>query len=371
MAVKWLYDQGGHDLQLLRENDPTLNRLIGMLLLHPLLRDRPPQIKQAFTDTIKQLGAVVGGVRTAITLYSVIKQIRDFLKNPLAFLRSFVGDLIYEYLVRYGEVYIKNLLYVYMGALRIGSHSLIAKDSEPALFYKAAMNCAEAVHWHIVTQLTRHSRQSPVVVCRSGEGLDNRAAILQQQWIDWLELVEFFLSYPFSHVETEKETIQLASNVIHITRTDNHSVMSPDSLASIAAEYHGTHMYIPGGPKELTWEVIADANFPTAGLSKNERMRRINDVLRNQPDAAVLTRDGVNYAFRGGVRIVIPYQRVDVLTHHARDVQLLWWRSVILDGWRKGKEHLGHEVFSVRFNDQLQLVKEADALRTELEGAYQ
>lgn len=371
MAVKWLYDQGGHDLQLLRENDPTLNRLTGMLLLHPLLRDRPPEIKQAFTDTIKQLGAVVGGVRTAITLYSVIKKLRDFLKNPLAFLRSFVGDLIYDYLVRYGEVYIKNLLFVYMGALRIGSHSLIAKDSEPALFYKAAMNCAEAVHWHIVTQLTRHSSQSPVVVCRSGEGLDNRAAILQQQWIDWLELVEFFLSYPFSHVETEDETIQLAGNVIHITRTDNHSVMSPDSLASIADEYHSTHMKIPGGPKELTWDVIADANFPTAGLSKNERMRRINDVLRNQPDAAVLTRDGVNYAFRGGVRIVIPYQRIDVLTHHARDVQLLWWRSVILDGWRKGKEHLGHEVFSVRLNEQLQLVKEADALRTELEGAYQ
>ena len=53
--------------------------------------------------------------------------------------------------------------------------------------------------------------------------------------------------------------------------------------------------------------MISDANFPTASLSKNERMRRINDVLHNQPDAAVLTRDGVNYAFRGGVRIVIPY----------------------------------------------------------------
>ncbi|MEJ2691658.1 MAG: hypothetical protein P8166_01085 [Candidatus Thiodiazotropha sp.] len=352
MAVKWLHEQGGRDLRLLREKDPTLNRLIGL-------------------DSVKLLGAVVGGVGMGITLYGALKNVRKFFANPLVFLRAYVGDLIYDYLLRYGEVYIKNLLYVYMGALRIGSHSLIAKDSKPALFSDAALNCAEAVHWDIVTQLTRHSCQSPVIVCRSGEGLDNRAAILQHQWIDWLELMEFFLSHPFAHVETKSETIQLAGNMIHITRTDDHSVMSPDSLASIAAEYRDTHLQVEGGPKELTWEVIADANFPTAGLSKSERMRRINDVLRNQPDAAVLTRDGVNYAFRGGVRIVIPYQRVDVVTRRAKDVQLLWWRSVILDGWRKGKDHLGHEVVSVRFNEQLQLVEEADALRKELEGAYQ
>ncbi len=111
--------------------------------------------------------------------------------------------------------------------------------------------------------------------------------------------------------------------------------------------------------------------LPTGGLSRKERMRRINDVLRNQPDAAVLTRDGVNYAFRGGVRVVIPYQRIEVVTRRARDVQLLWWRSVIVDGWRKEKDRVGHETFSVPFKEQLQLVKEADTLRSELEGAYQ
>jgi hypothetical protein len=371
MAVKLLHEQGGRDLRLLRKSDPTLNRLVGLLLRHPLLRDRPPQVQQAFSDSVKNLGAVVGGVGTAITLYGVLKNVRDFFKNPLAYLSKYVGDLIYDYLVRYGEVYIKNLLYVHMGALRIGSHSLIAKDGEPSLFFDAAMNCAKAVHWYIITQLTRHSNHRPVLVCRSGEGVENRAAILQHEWIDWLELLEYFLSHPFSHVETQSETLQLAGNVLHITRTDNHSVMSPDSLASIAAEYSDTHLYVKGGPKELTWEVIADANFPTDGLSRHERMRRINDVLRNQPDAAVLTHDGVNYAFRGGVRIVIPYQRIDVATRRAKDVHLLWWKSVILEGWEKNKKRLGHEVYSVRFNEQVQLVKEADAIRGQLEGAYQ
>jgi hypothetical protein len=146
--------------------------------------------------------------------------------------------------------------------------------------------------------------------------------------------------------------------------------MSPDSLASIAAEYQSTHIHIKGGPRELTWEVIADANFPTDGLGRQERMRRINDVLKYQPDKAVLTRDGVNYAFRGGVRIVIPYQRVDVATRRASDLQLLWWRSVILDGWKKSRDKLGHDPFSIKFEEQIKFVEEADKLRAKLEDAY-
>jgi hypothetical protein len=371
MAVKWLHDQGGQDLRLLREKDPKLNRVIGLLLQHPLLRNLPPEIQQAFSDSVKKLGAVVGGVGMTITLYEALQKVRDFYLKPKAFLRKLVGDLVFDRLVSYGEIYVKNLLYVYLGALRIGSHSLIAKDSEPSLFYDAAMDCAKTLHWHVVAQLARHSKHRPVVVCRSGEGLSNRAAILQHQWIDWLEFLEFFMSHPFSRVEAESEQIQLAGNVIHVTRSDSHSVMSPDSLATIAAEYSGTHMQVEGGPEKLTWEVIADANFPTAGLGKRERMQRINDVLSNQPDAAVLTHDGVNFAFLGGVRIVIPYQRVDVIVQRVKDAQPLWWRSVVLDGWRKGKDRLGHEAFSIKFDEQVELVRAASRLRGQLEEAYQ
>jgi hypothetical protein len=130
-------------------------------------------------------------------------------------------------------------------------------------------------------------------------------------------------------------------------------------------------MQVEGGPEKLTWEVIADANFPTAGLGKRERMQRINDVLSNQPDAAVLTHDGVNFAFLGGVRIVIPYQRVDVIVQRVKDAQPLWWRSVVLDGWRKGKDRLGHEAFSIKFDEQVELVRAASRLRGQLEEAYQ
>jgi hypothetical protein len=84
-----------------------------------------------------------------------------------------------------------------------------------------------------------------------------------------------------------------------------------------------------------------------------------------------LTRDNVNYAFRGGVRLVIPCQRVSVVRRRARIVRLLWWHSVIVDGWREGRDDLGHQVYSVSFEEQLRLVEEADELRSQLERAYQ
>jgi hypothetical protein len=371
VAVKWLHEQGGSDLRLLRQSDPNLNRVITLMQGHPLLRGRPQQVKEAFADSVRKLGVLVGGARTAFTVFEALKTVRDFFLNPLGFLREFVGDTIYDRLVRYGEVYVKNLLYAYIGALRVGSHSLIAKDGDHALFYDAGMDCAKAVHWYIVTQFLRHSSHRTVFVCRSADGQESRAAMVQREWIDWLELLEYFLSYPFSTVQTQGETMQVPGNITHVTRTDPHSIMSPDSLATLAAEYRSNYLPVRGGPSELTWEMIADANFPTAGLSTRERQRRINDVLRNQPDHAALTRDNVNYAFRGGVRLVIPCQRVSVVRRRARIVRLLWWHSVIVDGWREGRDDLGHQVYSVSFEEQLRLVEEADELRSQLERAYQ
>lgn len=95
----------------------------------------------------------------------------------------------------------------FLGRYRLGCHSLIAKDYEwkrerydKALdkLYWRNMHCAKAVHWYIVKTLVRWSEPNLVVACRAEHGSDRMACatVDTHRYLDWHELLEFFLRHP-------------------------------------------------------------------------------------------------------------------------------------------------------------------------------
>lgn len=96
----------------------------------------------------------------------------------------------------------------FTGRYRIGSHSLIAKDYEWEnsvldQIYSRAMNCAKAVHWYVIRTMTRAVQPKELPVCRADKD-EERAVntVNSRHWIDWLELIEFFLRHPYGQPQS-------------------------------------------------------------------------------------------------------------------------------------------------------------------------
>lgn len=379
MAVNILRKKGDKGLKLAEGKDAMLNQVAGVFA-GTVFRGAPITVQKDFVDSVKELGRVVGVGMMGYSLYKLLKEIGGFFTDPVKWFGKFLPDYVKELLEKYGAVYLRRFIAHLWGADRVGCHSLIAKDTGPELLHKAAMDCAKAVHWYTVHALVRHSTEKTVAVARGDLSLKTVNNLFQWEWIDWLELLEYFLAHPYATAGVTTGSRVVPTSIIHITRKD-HSSMSPDTLGSLAKEYSKTFVAVPGGPPHLTWEVIADANFPTAGMTTERRQKQINAVLKHQRTGLKVS-DGVNYAFRPGLEIVIPYQGTQMPVIEVPEGVRLWWYPVIVDDWKKITEvydegkpspkagKVGHQWLSVPHKEVLQLVDEGDQLRKKLEQAY-
>jgi hypothetical protein len=338
LAVKLIREKAGKGLDVYEQRSHGVNVFVQIALDVPL-KNQPERVRQAFRESVERFTKVVGGVMVARTIYGVVKQIVAFIKNPVGWLGQFVKGKAIDYLKEYGEVYLTNALAIKLGATRIGCHSLIAKDCGPEIFFEAGMECARATHWYVVHTLTRHARAKPLPVARrtgtaaaGGKGGTITNAVPVQRYVDWLELVEYWLDHPFAKVKVEKGASRKASGPIRIlTRRDPSSVMSPDSLVKLARKYAPTFdRKAPGAPARFTWETIADANFPVAGLVGEAKKRRINHVLQFS-GAGILVGDGVNQAFRPGIALTIPFQLFEEHRVVVQEIDRKWWYPVLTD----------------------------------------
>jgi hypothetical protein len=298
------------------------------------LKNFSPAAKRSFLDAMRGFGRLKGYYGLGKSVFDALKDVGGFILNPVRWLSKYVKGVGLELL----EVYLKAKIADYIGAKRFGCHSLIAKDSGPAVFNEAAMECAKAVHWYVVHALTRHSRERVLAVARGGDAHENRNKISAWEWIDWLELLEYFLAHPLAETGDKGSTRFLSATTWHLTRgpsermkSNSQSIqrhMSRDSLESLAREYAPTFQAVEGGPQELTWEVIADANYPTIGMSRADRRRQVNRVLRH--NGGVLAHDGINYAYPPNHLVTIPYQRVPVTVTSGATLTRRWWHDVIV-----------------------------------------
>jgi hypothetical protein len=140
------------------------------------------------------------------------------------------------------------------------------------------------------------------------------------RYLDWLDALEFFLRNPRTGQYRPAPPLTLCAPLIHVV--DNRSRV--DSLLTLAARYSATRC----GTGRLTWRDVADANFHTEGLSDQQTQRVVNRVLATRK-SGYMVHDGINYAFNPDVLVIVPDQKVSVLTCVAAEGDEPWWQQVI------------------------------------------
>lgn len=374
-VAKFLREQVKDDLeswQRLQSGDERLTKALSALENHPKFRGHG----KAF-EMFKDAANIFGRANAGRNLWKSLKQVREILAGPAQWLRSLVPNLLRDEVKEYLEVYAKRWAGIFLGSQRIGCHTLIAKDTGPEVLHQAAMNCAKVVHEYVIGTLVRHAGHEPSSdVCRWPDGAVDQNVIPEAEEIDWLELLESFLTNPTSDLTRKPGTLVASGNLIHTTRKDPQSQMSPDTLRSLAKEYAPTFLPVPGHVQTFSWEVIADANFgtgmyPIPDPQKN-REQRVNKILK-QDGTGIVVGDGVNHAFRAGRQVIIPYQETTVsnqLYEPPKSVKDLWWYQAITKGPEHGLRAIKHVPVPLRNSVHLERVEEADKRREQLEKEY-
>lgn len=298
---KWTPALGKLTLEELKRLCPELGNLSGPVL-------------ESLTFLLEEGNAVWTLGKSGRSGYEGLKSVVAFFKNPVAWLAEKALDLFGEEVRDAVTFWLTDAVLNHLGADRIGSHSLLAKDHEHELLYEKNRQCAVAVHYTIVQTLLRWKKKG------------------DQPLIDWLELLEFYLRHPRGDFCAAKFIgLPYEGETEYVVQRDDQ-LKAPDPRRSLEAKFRRTAMR----SDLFSWRTIADANFGTARMTEREAFDAINDFLR-QHNWGYPVQGGLNYAFKAGVRLRIPQQRLTLkIPVVDPDAPKPWWQQVIESdkGWR-------------------------------------
>jgi hypothetical protein len=287
------------------------------LLGKPWLKISEKEVHDAVLDVIVLGTKAYAGV----TLYRSVKDIAEFVSHPKEWILRLLPDFLKSKLVDAVIHMTLEQFHAALGAKRIGSHSLLAKDHGNEPLYPVQKDCATAVHWYIVLTLLRWTEEK-----------DNTIGP-QPTYIDWLHLLEHFLQNPLPPDAGSFSSVRTLIGVsrVHIARDGDQLQHNSNPSRSLVDLYRGEALH----SERFTWKTIADANFGTRDVENIEETRRIvNQTLRDS-GLGYPVRSG-NYAFKEGIRIVIPQQREEVISRIPPKEDTTWFELVMRseDGWR-------------------------------------
>jgi hypothetical protein len=333
-----------------------------------LLRDSP--VFQAFpvpvqTDMVNVLVALHGAYQigsTTYTAYKAIKSIYDFVSDPLATALGWVRTALGEAIAEAVQFYAEDRVLAILGSRRVGCHSLIAKDHDEAVLHDHSWNLAAGVHWYVLSVFARRHPDLPPLP-------------QSRQDVDWFDLLEFFLRHPRGGRNLVASELNLCAPAIHVV--DNIGRL--DTLATLGIRYARTSC----ASGSFSWKTIADANFKTAGRSVRDTQRIVNRVLATRGTGYVV-RDGINYAFKPGLLVVIPNQRLKLDVYRLEDASTIWWREVltaetwkVFPGFEDPDQRMSRKPLEIgntprRLNSQQARtrLREANALQRRREESY-
>lgn len=280
-----------------------------------LMKGVHPEVLQRFTNFFvlgNKVRATKGLVKSIFEAAGIVEKA---ILNPVSLVSGTFTDIASENV----NHMVRRRIFKAIGAERIGCHSLIAKDHEEGTLYQPSFHCAAAVHAHIFDVLLR-----------------DRSADPQDQYVDWLELLETLLRNPGTPIDDRAATtvrIKSHGQITHVvTRGEQLDTLSEPSK-SLTQRYSRTSMqkkyrpYNARTPEDgFHWRMIADVNFATTGQSDATARRMINAALKSIGAPKV---GGVNYALKPGMKLQIPFQT------DSRDIEIAaqdtepWWEKVL------------------------------------------
>lgn len=240
--------------------------------------------------------------------YKLVKAAQSATLGPEAFAFWYINQIVKSLSLRILKIVFMVILrhwvrdrfdqyYDKLGAETVGSHSLLAKDDEASqtstLFYVEQKTCAKAVHWFVVNTLLRWQREEE----RINENKFTREApqshpVAMEYDIDWLALLTFFLSHPYSFSDKNFGQSKKEITVVKSFTIDRKI----NDLRKVTVKHKPTST-----SKFFSFEEIARANFwlTLPGKSQDE------DELE-KPSPALSFQ---NVTFKEGKRLLIPDQR--------------------------------------------------------------
>ena len=356
---------------------PVPAQVVNDMLAEPAFQGIPPEIKKAAMDGIVYLGKAHVGYKNVKSVYTAIKTLVEFMEGPVAWIKKFLVDAGLDWAKHLVIHYMEERALDAVGQKRIGCHSLLAKDHGGEWLYEHQKNCAKAVHWYVVHTLTRWARPQTAWVCKAmwdAKGSAQLNCIDQHHWLDWLELLEYFLRHPATLTETVQKTVTFCGTVVHVVRAEVE-----DSLENLAKQYAATAFQTEQHP--LTWRRIADFNFATAYATEHEAKKIINRALKDTGLGYQVRPP--NYAFKPGVRVLIPDQKVKMTVNVVTKEKETWYREImknktwtVFKGWEDPKERKSHAPFEphtivwIKEDEMIQLVGGETMKRKAAENRY-
>ncbi|MCP4248481.1 MAG: hypothetical protein GY778_15645 [bacterium] len=196
-ALQYQYDHGDADMRA--AGDEVLNHF-------------PQEMKNDFFDAVALFAKRTP--QSALSLYDACKlfaTVADYVRYPVRFMGWLLGEIpgwVRDAVARPFEELAREVLDQWLGRYRVGCHSLLAKDyawgiSELDSIYRRAKAGAKAVHWYVVRTMVRWAQGQSLDVCRADAtaqgSAQQRSCADRRAFVDWLELLEYFLRHPWSH----------------------------------------------------------------------------------------------------------------------------------------------------------------------------
>lgn len=260
---------------------------------------------------------IVEAIKTKMIKKVIVDKVKEVLTKdlPLFLLKRGLRYLGKELLA--DEYYdLHALLFDSLGGNRIGSHSLMAKDSPGEPLYDEMFLCAKTVHWYIVDALCRWSNQE----WYSRAKLDDGA-----KWIDWDDLVFYFLRNPHKTPAVniaQAYRLEFASSYLYQTTSEKETLREIYRKKVKVMDFsyeeflHSNNIEIPYLRSPIAGYTVDEGKLKEQLILKKIAIPIVDPTVPKEH----------SYFIRSGYDIWIPFKVVDDFTK----LENKTWYSVIV-----------------------------------------